>query len=440
MTLAQWSLMVGVLLVAMVMLGTVSRMPLSSAMIYLAVGYVLGPDALGVLTPDPIHDAWLLRPIAEIAVLISLFTVGLKMGIPLADARWWFPVKLASLSMTITVASIAAAAVWLLNMPLGAAVLLGAILSPTDPVLASGFQIRTASNPERVRFSLAGEGGLNDGTAFPFVMLGLGLLGLDELGPHGLRWWTLTVAWGTFGGLLIGGALGAAIGWVVVHLRTRLGAQARWDQFLSLGLIACAYGAAQLSLASGFLSVFAAGLALHRVKEQPRVVAGLLEDKVTTADARTDRATHSHHASVAMTEGVREFNEQVEKVAELTIVLLVGAMLPHIAASATIAWFIVLLFVLIRPLAVLAATPGERFARDQRMIVGWFGIRGIGSVFYLFFAIQSGVDNDLAHQLVTLTLAAVAGSIMVHGITAYPFMRWYAAGQARIAARAKGRR
>jgi NhaP-type Na+/H+ or K+/H+ antiporter len=419
----------------MVMLGTVTRMPLSSAIIYLGVGYALGPSVLGVLSPDPLRYAPLLRPVAEVAVLISLFTVGLKMGVPLSDRRWFLPLRLASLSMAITVGLIAAAGVWGLSMSVGAAVLLGAILAPTDPVLASGVQMQTGPEPDRVRFSLAGEGGLNDGTAFPFVMLGLGLLGLHDLGRDGWRWWSLDLLWGTLGGLSIGAALGASIGWLVVRLRTRRGGAAGWDEFLSLGLVACAYGAAQLSMASGFLGVFAAGLALQRVKEQPRAGTAALDATSSSLGAHTDRATHSHHASLAMSQAVQGFNEQLEKVAELGIVVIVGAMLPYITPSFALCWFIPLLLAVVRPLAVAAAASGERLAADQRFMVGWFGIRGIGSVFYLLFAIESGINGALADELVTLTLATVAASILVHGLSAQPLMRWYGAGKSRLRAR-----
>src|SRR4030095_10764943 len=111
----------------------------------------------------------------------------------------------ASVSMTITVALIAAIGMVGLGLSLGAAVLLGAILSPTDPVLASDVQLREADDRDRVRFSLTGEGGLNDGAAFPFVMLGLGLLGLHDLGTGGRRRSGGHGGRGIFGGLLIGG-------------------------------------------------------------------------------------------------------------------------------------------------------------------------------------------------------------------------------------------
>jgi NhaP-type Na+/H+ or K+/H+ antiporter len=427
MSVPLWSLFVGILLITMVLAGTLlARLPMSSAMIYLAAGFALGPAGLAVITPDPTRYAPALELAAEVAVLISLFSVGLRMGVPLRDRRWWLPLRLAFISMAMTVGLIAAVGVWGLGLSLGAAVLLGAILAPTDPVLASGVQAEPGIDPDRLRFSLAGEGGLNDGTAFPFVMLGLGLLGLHELGAGGWRWWAIDLLWASFGGLAIGAAMGALVGNLVVFLRTRHKEAVGLNEFLSLGLVAVAYGLAQLSLASGFLAVFAAGLALQRVKERPR--AGTRSLGATSAAGQPTEAalaTHSHHASAAMTLGVQEFNEQLEKLAELAIVLLVGAMLSYEAPSRAIWWFIPLLFLLLRPLAVAAGTLGEPLTASQRRMISWFGIRGIGSVFYLLFAIRHGVTGPLAQQLITFTLVTVAASIVLHGVSATPLMRRY---------------
>src|SRR5512134_465775 len=270
MEFAIWALIIGVLLTAMMLAGTfLKRLPLSTAMLYLAAGYGLGPAGLGLLAPDPLKYSVLLERAAEVAVLISLFAVGLKLGLPLSDKGWRLPLRLASVSMTITVVLIAAIGTVGLGLSLGAAVLLGAILAPTDPVLASDVQLREANDRDRVRFSLTGEGGLNDGAAFPFVMLGLGLLGLHDLGTAGWRWLAVDVLWAISGGLLIGGVSGTLIGRLVVHLRTRHKEAIGLDEFLALGLIALTYGVAQLSHTYGFLAVFAAGLALQRVKEQP---------------------------------------------------------------------------------------------------------------------------------------------------------------------------
>jgi NhaP-type Na+/H+ or K+/H+ antiporter len=157
MSLAEWSLLVGVLLVTMVLAGTLlGRLPLSSAMVYLALGWLLGPDVSNVLRPDPYANAAFLERLAEIALLISLFAVGLQLGVPLRDRRWRLPLRLAFVSMTVMVAMVAAIGVWLLDLSLGAAVLLGAILAPTDPVLAS-MCVRPGARPDRLGFSLAGE-------------------------------------------------------------------------------------------------------------------------------------------------------------------------------------------------------------------------------------------------------------------------------------------
>jgi NhaP-type Na+/H+ or K+/H+ antiporter len=427
MSVPLWSLFIGILLITMVLAGTLlARLPTSSAMIYLAAGFALGPAGLAVITPDPTRFAGALELAAEVAVLISLFSVGLRMGVPLRDRRWWLPLRLAFFSMALTVGLIAAVGVGGLGMSLGAAVLLGAILAPTDPVLASGVQAEPGIDPDRLRFSLAGEGGLNDGTAFPFVMLGLGLLGVHELGAGGWRWWAVDLLWATVGGLAIGAAMGALVGNLVVFLRTRHKEAIGLNEFLSLGLVAVAYGLAQLSLASGFLAVFAAGLALQRVKERPRAGTRSL-DASSRAGLPTEGAlaTHSHHASAAMTLAVQEFNEQLEKLAELAIVLLVGAMLSYEAPSVAIWWFIPLLFLVLRPLSVVAGTLGEPMTARQRAMISWFGIRGIGSVFYLMFAIRHGVTGPLAQQLITFTLVTVAASIVVHGVSVTPLMRRY---------------
>jgi len=413
MTVAVWAMLVGLLLISMALVGTLlSRLPLSAAMIYLLLGWVLGPQALDVLRPDPFVHASALEQLTEIGLLISLFGVGLQLAVPLRDARWRLPMRLAFVSMAATVGMITVVGLWFLDLSVGAAILLGAILAPTDPVLASDVRSEPGSRPDRVGFSLAGEGGLNDGAAYPFVMLGLGLLGLHELGAALTRWWLVDLLWATLGGVAIGALLGAATGRLVVHLRSRHAAALGLDVFLSLGLIGIAYGLAQLCLASGFLSVFAAGLALRRVQEQPQA------DSATMRDA------------------VQSFNEQLERLAELALVLVVGAMLAYAAPAPQVWWFVPLLLLVIRPISAALATVGEPLAMSQRALIGWFGIRGIGSVFYLMFALHHGLGGGAAEIAVSLTLWSVASSIIAHGVTAQPFMEWY---ESRRRVRAKAR-
>ena len=178
MAFALWLTLGCTLLVVMALGGSLlSRMPVSTSMIYLLVGLAVGPLGLALAAPDPLDNTHLLEHLTEVIVLLSLFTAGLKMSVGLRDRRWFSPLRLALLSMLATVALIAAAGVWLLGLPLGAAVLLGGILAPTDPVLATEVQVENPADRDQLRFALTCEGGLNDGTAFPVVMLGLGLLG-----------------------------------------------------------------------------------------------------------------------------------------------------------------------------------------------------------------------------------------------------------------------
>ena len=265
--MAVWFLLSGALLVFLAIGGTMlRRLPLTAAIVCLVAGMVLGPGGAGLWHLGFPANSRLLEHVTEVAVVISLFTVGLKLRVPLDDRRWRVPLRLATVSMVITVALVTAAGVWLLGLPLGAAVLLGGILAPTDPVLASDVQVRTPGEPERLRFSLSAEGGLNDGTAFPFVLLGLGLLGARDLGPGLWRWVAVDVLWAVAAGLVVGVRSGPR--WAD-WCSTSGGSTTRGSVPRSIwrsALIALAYGAAVMVSAYGFLTVFAAGVAFRRVE------------------------------------------------------------------------------------------------------------------------------------------------------------------------------
>jgi len=425
MTFSGWALLLGALLLTMVFASVLlDRLSLTSAMVYLFAGWLLGPGGLDVLRPDPTAHAALLEPMAEAALLISLFAVGLRLALPLGDPRWRLPLRLATVSMAAMVAMLTGVGVFGLGLPLGAAILLGAILAPTDPVLASGVRSESGDDPDRVGFSLAGEGGLNDGTAFPFAVLGFGLLAGDSIDWP--RWFAFDLVWTTVGGLAIGAGLGACIGRAIVYLRSRHGQAVGLDVFLCLGLIASAYGLAQMCQASGFLAVFAAGLAFRRVGERPSAGSEALEASADMAGhSYATKATHSHHASATMRESVGGFNEQIEKIAEMALVVLVGAMLPEARWTPALVWFVPLLLLILRPLSTFIVMSFDAGSRGQRAMVSWFGIRGVGSVFYLLWALRQGPPGAVADTLVSLTLWTVAASVVAHGMTAGPLMRLY---------------
>ena len=442
MEFALWSAIVGGLLV-FVALGDsyLERLPLSAAMLYGLVGIAVSPVWLDLAALRPMSYAGLLEHLAEIVVLLSLFTSGLKMSLGLGDGRWLLPLRLAVVSMLVTVALTTVVGVSWLGLPLGAAVLLGGIVAPTDPVLASQVQLSDAGDRDRLRFALTGEAGLNDGTAFPFVMLGLGLMGLHEIGDHGWRWFTIDLLWATFAGLAIGAALGTGIGHIVLHLRRNHQEGIGLDNFLALGLIALAYGTALLAHGYGFLAVFAAGFALRRVEQREtqaatngrrrgerravppaEAIAAMVQPD---PQARRRVAVDPEHAPAFMAHAVLSFNEQLERVGEVVAVIVIGMLLWAVEWE-RVRWdFVVLLLLFIRPISAAIGLAGSQTSRSQRVLIGWFGIRGIGSLYYLMYAIKQGIDPIVAETLIALTLSTVIVSMTLHGTSVTPLMALY---------------
>ena len=415
-------LIVGALLIAKTLTGSfLSRWPVSAAMLYLGVGLAIGPMGLSLMRLDAFQDVSLLERLTEIAVLISLFTAGLKLELPLKDARWRIPLQLASVSMLITVAAVTAAGVFLLGLSPGAAVLLGAILAPTDPVLASDVQVANTGDRDRLRFGLTGEGGLNDGTAFPLVMLGLGLLGLHELGGGWWRWLAIDVLWAVTGGLGLGYALGTLVGRAIIYLRMRHREALGSDEFIALGLIALTYGLSLLTLTYGFLAVFAAGLALRRIDKLPRPAPATEPAELSDSELQ---ATGTDAPAYMMGQ-VERFNSQLESFAEVGIVLAIGVLLATVKFSADVLWFVPLLFLLIRPVSVYVGLLGTAVKGPQLRLMAWFGIRGIGSLYYLLYAISHEIEPALAERLLSITLAVIVASIVAHGVSVTPLMRRY---------------
>jgi NhaP-type Na+/H+ or K+/H+ antiporter len=427
-----WFLIVGALLVVMALgESLLQRLPLSTSMLYLAVGFALGPGGAAFFYVDPLEHAAALERITEVAVLISLFSAGLKLRVPWSDRRWLTPIRLATVSMVVTVGLVTALGVFALGLPLGAAVLLGAVLAPTDPVLASDVQVESATDRDRLRFSLTGEAGMNDGTAFPFVMLGLGLLGLHEIGEWGWRWVAVDLLWAAVAGLGVGWVLGTLVGLLVLYLRRVHKEAVGTDDFLALGLIALSYGAALLVKGYGFLAVFAAGLALRHIERRQTERDGgrdapppSMEGQVTEGK-REEVATAHETAPAYMAQAALGFTEQLDRLGEVAVVLLVGGMLSAATLSYDALWFVPLLFLVVRPLAVAVGAPMRRGPPIQRRLTMWFGIRGIGSIYYLAYAIAHGLPEPLARRITALVLSTVAVSAVAHGITVTPLMKRY---------------
>ena len=453
-----WCAIAGALLLGVALTRNLLKSwPLSTAIIYLGMGILLGPLVLNELHFEPLKHTELLERVTEIAVIISLFSAGLKLRLPFEDGRWKGPLRLALVSMTITIGLVTLVGYYWLGLSLGAAVLLGAFLAPTDPVLASDVQTRHPEDFDELRFSLTGEAGFNDGTAFPFVMLGLGLLGLHELGDFAWRWVAIDVLWAIVGGLGIGALLGYGSARLVIYLRQNKSQAVGTDDFIALGLIAGAYGLAILFTTYGFLAVFAAGLALRhterRISEAQEssddnsshgdVAASAPDDSESNDSAPDDSApevpesdedvenlleelaTDDKRAPRFMARQTMQFSESLERIGELILVVWLGGMIAAQTWDLRTVWLAPLLFFVLRPIAVFIGLVGDKSTGISRPFIAWFGIRGIGSLYYLFYAIEHDLPRETATELIALVFPIVAISIVVHGLSVTPLAGLY---------------
>ena len=422
---AQWFLLVGGLLLAMGLTSaTLKRLPVTSAIIYLCVGVIVGPSVLNLFHFNPFKESALLEILTEAAVLISLYAAGVKMPVPVSVLRWRAPILLAFLSMTLTVGMVALFAHYALGLPLGAAILLGAIVAPTDPVLATDVQIRHPGDNDRLRFTLTCEAGMNDGSAFPFVMLGLGIMGLHELGDFGLRWVLVDVIWATAAGIAIGVLCGAGLARIGFKLRERGAPHALMDDFLGLGLIGLVYGLCLAVNAWGFLAVFFAAVALRQT-EQKLAVARQDLAPAPGSDGPAMSIEENKLEQTALpgvSDGSLVFKEHLERLSELVLILLIGGMLFVDSWSWRAVALASFLFLVARPISVFVGLLGSRTSWRVRGMTGWFGVRGIGSMYYLMYAIQHGIPKEVALELIHMTLIVVTLSILVHGTSVKPLM------------------
>ena len=433
-----WMAFIGALLLTMALSSAwIRRLPISTAAIYLGIGCSIGPWGFDLLRIDLSHGAPWLERLTEVAVILSLFIGGLRLRLPLTDYAWRAAYRLAGIVMLATIVGVALFAVVVLDLPPALAVLIGSILAPTDPVLASSVTVGHSQDNDRLRYALSGEAGLNDGAAFPFVVLGLLLLSPDLTAGELVRWSVQRVVWAIPAGLTVGYVLGRLVGSAAIALRTRNRDTAAPTDFLVLALIALSYTVADQIGAWGFLSVFAAGLGLRRtelrtVQSDPHPDAPDSEgdehppaETLVAPNIVTEKEIEQPAvAAGVMVAEVFSFGDTLERMLEVLLVVIVG-----VSLASHWDWRGVLLgcalVALIRPLATVLLLIGSPTTRLQRWLLGWFGIRGIGSLYYLAYSMAHGLPRSSAPELADLTLSVVAVSIVVHGVTSQPLMEWY---------------
>jgi len=434
-----WIVFIGVLLVATSMAaGVIRRGPITSFAVYLAAGVAVGPSLLGFARVSFDHDnaSWL-RAVTETGLVVSLFITGLKLRVPFRHGGWMTAVRLAVPGMLLTIAGIAVFVHLALGWSWPLALALAAILSPTDPVLANLVSVDDARDDDALRVALSGEAGLNDGTALPFLLLALALLTAHDVGADlWVHWLGVDLAWEWLAGIGLGFAIGWLVGYAGTHMRHVTQDVAPSD-FLALGIMALAYGGAELLHASGFLAAFAAGVGLRRVELRVAAEHSAQSDDDSPVDGTTAPAellVRPNERSTAGTDhpvqtvgwvvsDALSFGDTIERLIGALLVFVVGvAVLPAFSwAGAMVA---LVLFMGIRPVSVWVSTIRDRLPWQRRLLLGWFGIRGLGSLNYLTYALTHGLAGRDGDDLATIVLTVVALSIFVHGMTTTPLMTW----------------
>ncbi|MFC6836571.1 cation:proton antiporter [Halomarina ordinaria] len=400
----------GVVLLGVVVLSrVVADRPISLPILYVAFGAALFGLPLGFPAPNPLEHGEAAERLTEFGVIVALMGAGLKLDRHPGWPEWASTVRLLAVTMPLTIAAAMALGWSVLGLTVPTAMLLGAVLAPTDPVLASEVEVEEPTEGEEdeptphvegmgdeVRFALTSEAGLNDGLAFPFTYLAI-LFALVGLAP--VDWageWALVYV-GYKG--VVGVAGGAALGWLLARLVFRFGAETPLARSLA-GLEALAgtllvYGAVEFVGGYGFLAVFVAAVSLRDYERE-----------------------HEYN------DALHDVAELVEYLLMVTIMVLLGGALatgllePLTAEAALVGLAVVLV---VRPLAGLVGLLGFDRSAGERGAIAFFGIRGIGSFYYLAYALNSAPfpQADLVWALVGFVVLV---SVVLHGVTATPVM------------------
>jgi NhaP-type Na+/H+ or K+/H+ antiporter len=378
------------------------RRPLSMPIAFLALGLLVFGLPLGLPDADPLAHPSLTEHLTEVGVIVALMGAGLKIDRPLGWRRWSSTWRLLAIAMPLTIAAMAVLGWWWAGLVPAAAMLLGGALAPTDPVLASDVQVGEPTDEEdsedEVRFALTSEAGLNDGLAFPFVYAAIAMATAGAAPGAWFGDWLLQ-------DVLYKGVVGVVGGWLVGRLLGSLFFRPRLDAlrlahhsegFLALAATFLAYGVVEVAGGYGFLAVFVAARAI-----------------------RSAERSHEYH------QVLHDFAEQTERLLTVLILLLlggavVGGLLTPLTWSAA-ATGLALIF-LIRPLIGWLSLRGAPGHAAEHWVIAAFGIRGIGTFYYLGYAMSHADFPGIDVVWATVGFVVLV-SVVLHGIAATPVMQ-----------------
>lgn len=378
--------------------GVIDRIPLSLPIIFLGLGLLLGPGALGVIQLDSRNSA--LLAVATLNLALVLFLDAARLDVDELRREWHVPLLDLGPGTLLTIAGIAAACALLLHTSLLHSVLLGAVLASTDPIVLRDI-VRNEQVPRSVLRTLTIEAGTNDIIVLPVVLIVIQLL----LAPGGgIGYWLRFLVQLLVLSPLVGLAIGGIGAWLMGKADARYSIRREYQALYGIGLVLASYSVAQAAGGDGFLAAFFAGLA------------------VAVFD-------------VTLCDCFLEYGEVTAEMAMLLAFILFGAVLGPLFGTISFGLalaFAIVVIVVVRPVAIALAFMRARMSRDARVFIAWFGPRGLSSLLLALLVVEANVPRST--QLLAVTGVVVLISVLAHGVTATPASQWYGkrVAQARI--------
>ncbi|MBO0950093.1 cation:proton antiporter [Fibrella sp. HMF5405] len=395
-----WLVIVALAILAVAWLPSLlANHPLSYPILFVIGGWVLYRLPLALPDPLPLNNPVLTMHLTELCVIVALTGTGLKIDRRFSLRGWRIPLRLIWLTMVVTIALFTLLAWEWAGWPVATALFLAASLAPTDPVLAGDVQVGDPNEggEDTVRFALTAEAGLNDGMAFPFVYLAIGLAHSATMSSVDLTHWFLFDLFYRVGVGILGGWLsGRLLAYLIFELPQRISIKTTAYGFVALAVTLISYGVTELVHGYGFLAVFVAAITI-----------------------RNHERTHEYHTYM------HAFSDQIERLLVALILLLFGgAIAEGLLQSLTVqdAVMGLLLVLVIRPLVGWLTLWKTNAKGLKRWIIASFGIRGIGSIFYIAYGVQQAAFADSA-RIWALTGWIIVLSVFLHGISATPVMK-----------------
>lgn len=372
---------------------------ISYSILYLLLGVLLY-TLFGRLLPlpDPISENDLTLHLTEMVVIVSLMGTGLKIDQPFSFKQWAIPFRLVSITMLLSIAIVTGIAMWGFNFDLPSALLLGAALAPTDPVLASDVQVGPPLEEakDKVKFSLTAEAGMNDGTAFPFTWLAIAFAAAKGSTDVWQNWLWSDLVYKIIAGIAVGFLMGKLLAFLVFRLPEKYKHIATRDGFVAISATLLVYGITEMIKGYGFIAVFVAAITL-----------------------RNYELDHKYHKRL------HDFTDQIERILIAVVLILFGGSLVA-GILEKLSWqmglFAVLFVLMIRPLTSLIGLIGAKVHAKEKMAISFFGIKGMGSFFYLSFALNE-TYFVFKEELWAVVAFVVLLSVIVHGLTATSVMQ-----------------